>query len=130
MDDKPTVIAGNFAKRASQDEADEYQAFSYGRIGNRPQLTLVIRQAAGGVRGFPYARFEGIGADQDESNGFFVRFGREIVSFEGRNLGELFGYVCNYRASEIFEADRHTAMQIGEGKGVVWKATIGLWAMR
>jgi hypothetical protein len=44
--------------------------------------------------------------------------------FEGRHLGELFRHVCSYRAAEIFEADRHTAMQIGEGKGVVWKATI------
>lgn len=123
MDDRTKVIEGAFAKRAVSEESDEYQAFTFGRIGAKPQLTLLVRKATGEVEGFPYADFAGISA-KDEDAGFSVRFGPHSVRIEGRNLKQLFQYVCNYRAAEIIQADERTVMTIGPDKGVVWGISI------
>lgn len=120
MDDRPSVIIeGNFARRATGDEADEYQALSFGRVGIRPQVTVLFRKANGEVEGFPYADFRGISSLNEES-GFTVRFDARTVKIEGQHLGKLFQYICNHRAAEILEADPATAMNSPDGKPVVW----------
>ena len=123
MNDRGTVVEGNFAKRTSSDDPDEYQAFCFGRVGVKPQLTLLVRKATGDVEGFPYADFSGVSAT-DENTGFTVRFGTRTVRVEGRNLQRLFHYLCNYRAAEIIETDERTAMQLANGQAVVWQVCI------
>ncbi len=121
MEGKPTVIIeGNFARRAATEEAEEYQALSFGRVGIKPQITLLFRKANGEVEGFPYADFRGI-SSVNEDIGFTVRFDTRTVKVEGQNLREAFRYICTHRAAEILEADEATAMQSPDGKPVVWK---------
>jgi hypothetical protein len=123
MDDRGTVVEGNFAKRTSPDDPDEYQPFSFGRVGVKPQLTLLMRKATGEVEGFPYADFSGVSAT-DENTGFTVRFATRTVRVEGRNLRQLFQYVCSYKAAEIVETTMRSTMQIPEGKAVIWQIHI------
>ncbi len=120
MDDKfATVIEGRFARKEADSEPAEYQAFSFGRVGIRPQLTLLLRKANGEVEGFPYADFRGISA-VNEDVGFTIRFDTRTVKVEGQNLKQLFQYVCNYRAAEIVEAEPSVVMQTPDGQAVVW----------
>lgn len=120
MDDRPSVIIeGNFARKNSGEEPEEYQAYSFGRVSSKRQVTLLFRKASGEVEGFAYADYRGISA-VNETIGFTVRFDTRTVKVEGQHLGELFQYICNHRAAEIREADVETAMQTPEGKAVVW----------
>jgi hypothetical protein len=114
------ILEGNFARKSSVVETDEYEAFSFGRVGNKPQFTLLCRKATGEVEGFSYADYRGVSAI-DEENGFSVKFGAQKVRIEGRHLGQLFRYVCNLRAAEIVATDEHTAMRLPDGKAVVWR---------
>lgn len=119
MDDKiATVIEGRFTRKEADGEPAEYQAFSFARVGIRPQLTLLLRKASGEVEGFPYADFRGVSA-VDENSCFTIRFDTRTVKVEGQNLKQLFQYVCNYRAAEIVEAEATAAMHIPDGKVVV-----------
>ncbi|MEZ6104429.1 MAG: hypothetical protein R3E01_36290 [Pirellulaceae bacterium] len=108
--------------RPGADEADEYRAFAFGRVGIRPQMTLVVRRSTGEFEGFAYAEFSGI-SGINEDNGFVVRFGPRLVAIEGKNLKRLFGYVCNFRAAEILEASGSAALKIPEDEPVVWNAS-------
>jgi hypothetical protein len=109
-------------KAHPRDEAEEYQAFSFGRIGIRPQMTLLVRKCTGEVEGFPYADYGGVSAT-NEDDAFSVKFGQRLVRIEGRQLQQLFRYVCNYRAAEITEVDARTSMHVAEDKAVVWRVT-------
>lgn len=87
------------------EDADDYQAFAGGRIGNRTQWTLVFQFASGAVRGFPYAQFDGLRSENPEA-GFIVSFAGVEVEVEGRQLGPLLRAVCEHRAATIVEATR------------------------
>ena len=112
-------------RHEARPEADEdgYQAFSFGRVGPRPQMTLLFRKANGEVRGFPYAQFDGIESDNPD-DGFVVKFGRTLISIEGRNLNRLFQYVCNYKAAEIVEASPRVAVQLCATQPNVWRVIV------
>jgi hypothetical protein len=101
---------------------DEYRAFSFGRIGIRPQLTLLFTKASGEVEGFPYADFRGIWT-RDRNAGFTMTFGNRIITVEGQNLKQLFEYICNHRAAEVVLCDPHSAMALEENATVVWAIT-------
>ncbi|MEZ6101665.1 MAG: hypothetical protein R3E01_22245 [Pirellulaceae bacterium] len=120
MEDSSVVVEGNFARKAATEAADEYQAFSFGRIGIKPQLTLLFRKATGEVEGFAYADFRGISAI-DENAGFKIRFDTRTVKVEGRNLRQLFQYICLHRAAEIVEIDEWMTLQLPEDRAVVWR---------
>lgn len=123
MDDRGNVVEAVFAGRRSLEEADVYQAMTYGRIGTRPQMCLLLWKASGEVRGFAYADWTGI-QSRNIDEGFTMVFGRATVRIGGRNLSELFRYVCNFRAAEVIEIDNRAAMLIAADKPVVWEILI------
>jgi hypothetical protein len=97
------------AEAAAPDDETDYTAFSFGRVGNRPQMTLVFRMNSGEVIGFPYAHITGIRADDCERS-FTIDFGTATVTVVGNGLGRLFRYVCEHRVLEIVELDRRTVL--------------------
>lgn len=86
-------------------EEDEYVAFGNGRVGNRPQLTIVFRKASGEVFAFPYLSLSMI-RSLDPDRGFKAEFSGVEVTVIGENLGKLFRHVCDHKAVELVEADR------------------------
>jgi hypothetical protein len=100
----PGAAAENSVEGQKQ-ESDEgdYRAFSYGRVGLRPQMTLTLRFVGGSMRGLPYSQMLGIDSDDDDA-GFRMEFPGTIVEVRGRNLKRLVRYVCDHRAAEIVES--------------------------
>lgn len=90
------------AKAAGKEQ--EYEAYSFGRIGIRPQLMLALRKANGQVRIRPYAMLQGIDTD-NEHVGFTLDFSGWRVQVRGRNLERLFRYLWLQRVLEIIEVD-------------------------
>jgi hypothetical protein len=88
---------------ASRDDDSEYKAFTFGRVGPRPQMTLILGFAGGHGRGFPYAQMLGIEFD-DEDAGFRLEFPGQVIEIRGRNLKRLLRYVCDHRAARIEES--------------------------
>lgn len=123
MRGKVEVIERVQSVRATRDEADEYRAFSFGRVGIKPQMTLLVRKSSGEVEGFPYSDFTGIWS-LNEDDGFTIRFRDRIINIEGRNLRRLFDYICNHRAAEIVEIDSHAAMAVADESAVVWRVSM------
>jgi hypothetical protein len=47
-------------RAAALADEEEYTAFTHGRVGTRPQMTLVFRKCDGEEEGFAYAQFSRI----------------------------------------------------------------------
>ncbi len=109
-------------KNSSQPAESEYEAFSYGRVGIRPQLMLSFRKANGLVKVRPYALLQGLDSD-DENSAFALSFPGLVVTVQGRNLSRLFVFICLHRVAEINEAD--TAMQFTESESNCVVASLG-----
>lgn len=87
----------------SLDDTEEYQAFSYGRIGNRPQLMIVFRKADGYCEGYPYSLLSKISSINPDQ-GFVIEFGSRTISVSGNNLERLFRLICDSKATELIES--------------------------
>lgn len=96
----------------------EYKAYANGRIGRHAQHVLVFRRADRSIRAFAYSYFFGVESD-DPALGFTLDFGQQKVKVHGRNLDELFGFVCQFRVAEICEADRSQAFKADASAPVV-----------
>ena len=103
--------------------ADVYTPFASGRIGNRPQLVLLFRQASGAVRGFSYSYFYCVESD-NPAQGFAIDFAHVKVTVVGRNLDLLFRYVCQHRAAEIVEVARNQNLELGASEPVIERICI------
>ena len=114
------------ATRVSAEEAhaddpaddEEYKAFAHGRVGTRPQRTVLFRKCDGEEEGFAYAQFSRI-RTTDRGREFTVEFAGVQVKVEGRNLGKLFAFLCAQRVPEIVEAARATALSLPDSEAVV-----------
>lgn len=91
--------------RSQSVDEDAETAFTFGRVGSRPQLTLLFQRASGAVFGYPYANLTAL-RSEDPDLGFTLEFGDAVVKVTGRNLEMLFQYVCDHKASRIEEARR------------------------
>lgn len=99
------------ATGASVTEDNEYSPYANGRIGTRPQLTLVFHKADGSYKAFAYTHLFSVeSANPDE--GFCVSFSRIKVVVAGRNLNELQRLVWLQKAAEIVEAGQAASLQI------------------
>lgn len=99
-------------------EQEEYEAYAHGRIANRPQLMLVLRQADGAIRAFPYAYLSLIESD-DPANGFTLHFPPHRIRITGRNLTRLFQLICQHRAAEITEVGQTSSFTADDCNAVV-----------
>ena len=82
------------------DEEREYTAYANGRIGLRPQLTVTFRQVDGSSHSFAYSHLYSVAADS-EAGGFIVEFSQHKVTIQGRNLAQLFRYICDHKVHTI-----------------------------
>lgn len=103
-----------------KDDVAEYTAYANGRLGNRPQLTLVFRKADGSVKAFAYSHLYAVSSD-DPAAGFTVEFSKLMVTVRGENLDPLFRLVCQHRVLEISEISRNQVFDMVESEPTVQK---------
>ncbi len=117
-------VERNFAADLRPNEdAEQYQAFAYGRVGSRPQLTLCLIKCDGHHLVLPYADLRSITSPAPDK-GFHLEFvGRDIL-IEGSSLSTCFRYLRNQRLAELVEIDRPSAMSQPPDTPVVQKITI------
>lgn len=116
-----TPLAAIESDRQADDHAAEdkdYRAFTFGRVGPRPQMTLTLLFADGRGRGFPYAQMLGLEFD-DEDAGFRLEFPGALVEVRGRNLKRLLRYVCDHRAARIDESTPQQSLAASDAAEVV-----------
>ena len=105
------------------EETEIYQAFSFGRVGLRPQLMLCFIKCDGLHLALPYADLRSI-STSDPSKGFQLEFsGREIL-IEGTNLDVCFRYLRDHRLSELTEASPATVLELPQDEPTVQKILI------
>jgi len=110
------------------DGDDGYSAFASGRIGTRPQLTLVLRRVTGTAHAFAYAHLYAL--DYDPSVGIALHFTQHDVALAGRNLEALFRYLCSHRVQAIQELDPLHAEALPDGTPVVTRVSIAATSER
>jgi hypothetical protein len=96
---------------------EEYQAFSFGRVGSKSQLTLAIRRVSGTVHGFSYAHLYTL--DLEPSLGIILRFTNHRVVLQGRHLDELYRYLRGHRVELIQVIDPLQAETLPEDTPVI-----------
>ena len=99
------------------------KAFSYGRIGTRPQLMLCFIKCDGHHLAMPYSDLRSI-STSDPNKGFILEFDNKEILIEGTNLTPCFRYLRDQRLSELVEIDRDSAMSQPEDAPVVQKIVI------
>jgi hypothetical protein len=114
----------NFAADLRPNEdAEQYQAFAYGRVGSRPQLMLCLIKCDGHHLVLPYADLRSITTNAPDK-GFHLEFvGRDIL-VEGSSLTTCFRYLRDQRLAELVEIDRPAAMSQPTDTPVVQKITL------
>ena len=90
------------------------------RVGINPQLSVIFRKADGSATGFAYSHLYSVDTS-NEAEGFVAEFTQTKVTVKGRNLGPLFGFICQHRAAEVTEAERHQVFEQGSEEPVVEK---------
>ncbi|MEM9409984.1 MAG: hypothetical protein AAGA30_02655 [Planctomycetota bacterium] len=99
-------------------KSEEYEAFSFGRVGNRTQTMVTFVKNDGYTEAIAYAKLDRIySADVDKQ--LQLDFGDREVKIEGKNLKAIFEYVISFRCSEITESTPNIAMSFGNGEPVV-----------
>lgn len=99
-------------------DGGEVRAFTFGRVGMRPQMTLQLRLASGQGRAFPYNQLLGVDFE-DEEEGFRLEFAGLSVEVRGRNLQRLLRYVCDFRAARIEQATIEQSIAANEEAEIV-----------
>lgn len=103
-------------------EEEEYQAFSFGRVGQKPQFTVAFKQADGFCEGLSYSDFRGW-TTSDGNTSFELLFAGRKIGVEGSNLGRILELIRQHRLSDLTEASRSQAMQCAVNEPVVTKLT-------
>lgn len=104
------------------DAEDESTAFSAGRVGTNPQLTLVLRKANGNCHAFSYAHLYSI--EYDPSDGITLTFSQHQVRLCGRHLDDLFRYLCHHRVQRVNETEESFLESPDEQQPVVSRIAI------
>jgi hypothetical protein len=108
------------ARNASAESNDEagYVSLGHGRIGNRPQLSLLFTKSDGSGKAVAYNLFCGIEFDNPDE-GFTLLFSTCKVVIAGRNLKQLLRRICQHRQAEIVEVGQRAALGAPPGEPVV-----------
>lgn len=105
------------------EESETYQAFSFGRVGIRPQLMLCVVKCDGHHLVLPYIDLHAISTSNPDK-GFLLEFSRREILIEGTSLLICFRYLRDHRLAELTEIDRPSAMSQPDETPVVQKITI------
>lgn len=100
------------------EDASEYQAFSFGRVGTRARAMICFIKADGFHLALPYLDLRSI-STIDPAKGFELEFGNRKITVTGRNLEVAFRYIRDHRLAELTEMLRHDALKLAESDSVV-----------
>lgn len=100
------------------EDENEYTAFANGRVGTRPQLSVIFRKADGSAKAFAYTHLYSIETDNPDT-GFVAEFTQTKVKINGRNLEPLFRFFCQHRALEVIEAERNQVFELAAADPVI-----------
>lgn len=101
----------------------EYQAFAFGRVGNKPQISVTFRLVNAKGYNFAYSHYYGI-VDNHPNISFSIEFTRHVVMIEGRNLEMLHRFLCDHKVREVHQVDELEAKVLPEGVPVVTKMEV------
>ena len=105
------------------EETEVIQGFSFGRVGQRPQLMLTFVKCDGHHLVLPYADLRSITTNEPDK-GFLMEFvGREVL-VEGTSLMICFRYLRDQRLAELVECNLSSVMAAEPDAPVVQKITI------
>lgn len=100
------------------EEEAEYQAFSFGRVGPRPQIMLEICKADGYRLALPYIDLKKI-TTMNPDRGFELHFSDQKILVEGQNLKDCYRYIKQNRLDSMLEAERANAMAVAQQEAVI-----------
>lgn len=101
-----------------REEEDDVKSFSSGRVGSKPQLTVTFRQVDGSSYSFAYSHLYSL-MTEAEAGGFIAEFSQHRVIVQGRNLTQLFRYLCDHKIHTVQEISPSQGMAIAEHLAVV-----------
>ena len=122
-EDKSQSFLSNYSASSSNQkppDAEEYQAFSFGRVASRSQPMLTFYKNDDYVEAISYANLNRIWTSDIERE-LKLDFGDRQVRIEGDNLADLFQYISTNRCSEIKEQPERLAIKIENDTPVVTK---------
>lgn len=96
----------------------EYQAFAFGRVGNKPQISVTFRLINAKGYNFAYSHYYGI-VDDHPNVSFSIEFTRHVVLIAGRNLEMLHRLLCDHKVREVRQVDELEAKVLPDGVPVV-----------
>lgn len=100
------------------EEEAEYQAFSFGRVGPKPQIMLEICKADGYRLALPYIDLKKI-TTMNPDMGFELHYLDQKVVVEGHNLMACYRYIKQNRLDSMLEAERSSAMAVVHQEAVI-----------
>ncbi len=107
----------------AEDSEDEYQAFGFGRVGNKPQISVTFRLVNAKGYNFAYSHYYGI-VDDHPNVSFAIEFTRHVVMIEGRNLETLHRLLCDHKVREVHQMDELEAKVLPDEVPVVTKIEV------
>lgn len=119
-------LVGTSPRRGRADsiaEPEEYQAFSFGRVGARAQLRIEFRKADGYRLVLPYVDLKSI-ETVDPQYGFRLQFVEKQINIEGQNLGSCYDYIKNDRLLDVIEASTTLLMTLPANSPVVTSVVV------
>lgn len=96
---RPATVA------AKADDEQDYRAFSFGRVGLRPQIRIELRKSDGYHLMLAYVDLKTVETMNPE-NGFVLSFPSFKITIEGQNLTDCYNYLATDRVATIVEATR------------------------
>ncbi len=117
---KPTLPDSPIEEGAGE---GEYQAFGFGRVGNKPQISVTFRLVNAKGYNFAYSHYYGI-VDDHPNVSFTVEFTRHLVMIEGRNLEMLHRLLCDHKVREVRQVDELEAKMLPEEVPVVTRIEV------
>lgn len=103
--------------QAPKVSVEDYQAFSFGRVGRSTQHRIEFRKADGYRLVLPYIDLKAI-ETRDPESGFRLHFIAREVEIEGSGLLKCYQLLRDERVAEIIEASRAVALALGEAEGI------------
>lgn len=113
-EDKSQSFLANYAgspAASSASEADEYQAFIFGRVASRSQPMLTFYKNDDYVEAISYANLNRIWTS-DINRELKLDFGDRQVRIEGDSLSQLFDYLCTNRCAAVVEQTKQEALSV------------------
>ena len=105
-------------RKSSNPEEDDYTPFANGRVGLRPQLMIIFRKVDGTSHAFAYSHLYSV-TTENENAGFTADFGQHRVTVTGRNLEQLYRYICQHRVQAVQEMSERNSLPLDPADPII-----------